>query len=261
MSDGCEGQGQEHQEHELAHGTNLASPPGFTQGVSGGWFGAGPRPLAIVIVIVIGAAPPFPFAVVRRVRVAHIVPVMARPRKSLKGQLLLDGGNLQGSSFHRSVVLICQHDDQGAFGLILNRQAGTLVGEALPGEVPEGLRQQPLFLGGPVQPQALSYLVSEPALMPSNVFPDLSLGHNLEELIALGKEGSLTRRFLVFAGYAGWAPGQLDDEMRRESWLTHPASLSLVFDPLPQNLWKKIMSRKGWQNRLIAGGPDNPALN
>ena len=186
---------------------------------------------------------------------------MARSRKSLKGQLLLDGGSLQGSSFHRSVVIICQHDDQGAFGLVINRPAGTIVGEALPGEVPEILKQQPLFLGGPVQPQALSYLVSEPALTPSNVFPDLSLGHELADLFALSREGSLTRRFLVFAGYSGWAPGQLDEEIRRGSWLRHPASLNLVFDPAPQHLWKRIMSRKGWQNRLISEGPDNPALN
>lgn len=79
---------------------------------------------------------------------------MAKQPKSLKGYLLLDGGSLAGSFFHRSVVLICQHDSEGAFGLILNRLAGANVGEALPGDLPDRLKELPLMVGGPVQTQA-----------------------------------------------------------------------------------------------------------
>ncbi len=67
--------------------------------------------------------------------------------KSLKGQLLLDNGRLHGSFFHRTVVLICQHDEQGAFGLMINRPSGTKVGDALPGKIPETLKMQELFPG------------------------------------------------------------------------------------------------------------------
>src|SRR5438270_14008789 len=76
----------------------------------------------------------------------------------LKGQLLLDSGQLSGSFFQRTVVLICQHDEDGAFGLVLNRAADTKVGEAIVADLPEQIRGAPLYLGGPVQPGALSFL-------------------------------------------------------------------------------------------------------
>ena len=83
---------------------------------------------------------------------------MPETEKFLKGQLLLDSGQLRGSFFQRTVVLICQHDDQGAFGLVLNRSTGSSVGEMIVADLPELLKSSPLFLGGPVQPSALSFL-------------------------------------------------------------------------------------------------------
>ena len=100
---------------------------------------------------------------------------MAKSHKSLKGRLLLDGGKLQGSSFHRTVVLICQHDSEGALGLVLNRPTGAKVGGAVPGQLSDVLRDQVLLAGGPVQPQALSYLWSDPVMPDANVIPNLSL--------------------------------------------------------------------------------------
>src|SRR5438270_11695301 len=79
----------------------------------------------------------------------------------LKGQLLLDSGQLHGSFFQRTVVLICQHDGEGAFGLVLNRSTGSNAGEMIVADLPETLKACPLFLGGPVQPSALSYLHSD----------------------------------------------------------------------------------------------------
>lgn len=186
---------------------------------------------------------------------------MARQPKSLKGSLLLDGGSLEGSFFHRSVVLICQHDAEGAFGLVLNKALGAKVAEALPGPVPEAIGSQYLYSGGPVQPQSLSFLHNDVHLLHGNVMTGLSVGHSLEDLIEIAGAGSLTQRLLVFAGYAGWGAGQLDDEMRREAWLTHPASLDLVFSPSPEGLWKKIIAKKGWRYRLMSEGPDDLSLN
>ena len=107
--------------------------------------------------------------------------------KSLKGQFLLDGGKLAGSYFHRSVVLICQHDPEGAFGLIVNRPTDKKVGEALVADLPDTLKDQPLFLGGPVQPQAMSYLHADLFLPEANVLPNLNLDHSLDELVELGE--------------------------------------------------------------------------
>ena len=108
---------------------------------------------------------------------------MSEPGKYLKGRLLLDGGGLRGSFFHRSVVLVCQHNAEGAFGLVLNRAAGNKVGEVLVADLPDALKDSPLFLGGPVQPTALSFLHSDSFLPDANVFPNLALGHSLDDLL------------------------------------------------------------------------------
>jgi len=175
---------------------------------------------------------------------------------SLQGQLILDGGKLSGSVFQRSVVLVCQHDAQGALGLVLTETGEHVLDAALDVEVPEPLRDMPLGLGGPVQKTALSYLVTEPALLNPNVMPGLRLGHDVEELFDLGRPWIPGRKIRVFAGYAGWSPGQLDDEMLRESWLQHPASLDLVFDVPPEQLWRRVLkSRSRWQERILADAP------
>lgn len=186
---------------------------------------------------------------------------MGAHTKSLKGQLLLDNGKLGGSFFHRTVLLICEHDAEGAFGLVLNRKTGTKVGEALVADMPDTLKEMPLYLGGPVQPQALSYLHMDDFLPDANVMSNLSLGHSLDELQDLAGSFSTSAKLKVFAGYSGWSPGQLDDEMRRDTWLTHPASLSLVFHPEPEKLWGHILQKKGWKYRLVADAPEDPSVN
>jgi putative transcriptional regulator len=65
----------------------------------------------------------------------------------------------------------------------------------------------------------------------------------------------------VFAGYAGWSPGQLDDEMKREAWLTHPASIELVFSSDAGELWKTILRQKGWKYRLLSDTPEDLSWN
>ena len=179
----------------------------------------------------------------------------------LKGQLLLDSGQLRGSFFQRTVVLICQHDAEGAFGLVLNRSTGAKVGEAVVANLPDVLKQKPLFLGGPVQPGALSYLHTDVFVPHANVMENLNLGHSLEMLVDLGESYSNTQKIKMFAGYAGWSPGQLDAEMARQDWLIHPASLDLIFQIAPDQLWRTIMRQKGPLDRLVADAPDDPALN
>ncbi len=186
---------------------------------------------------------------------------MAEKEQFLKGQLLLDSGQLQGSFFQRTVVLICQHDAEGAFGLVLNRATGNKVGDMIVADLPDSLKSCPLYLGGPVQPTALSFLHSDAFIPDANVLPNLSLGHSLDALVELGESLSATRRLKMFAGYAGWSPGQLEDEMKRKAWLKHPASLELVFDTPPEQLWQAILSRKGWRYKLLAQMPEDPSVN
>jgi len=175
--------------------------------------------------------------------------------------LLLDSGQLQGSFFQRTVVLICQHDAEGAFGLVLNRGTGTNAGDMIVADLPEALKSCPLYLGGPVQPSALSFLLTDSFIPDANVLPNLSLSHSLDTLIEVGESFSKTQRVRLFAGYAGWSPGQLEEELKRDAWVTHPASLELVFDTRPEELWQKILREKGWKYRLLAQMPEDISLN
>jgi putative transcriptional regulator len=186
---------------------------------------------------------------------------MPDPSTFLKGQLLLDSGQLGGSFFQHTVLLICQHDADGAFGLVLNRASGTKVGEMVVADLPDPLKDLPLYLGGPVQPNALSFLHTDAFIPEANVLANLSLGHSLDSLVELGESFSATRKVKMFAGYSGWAPGQLEDEMKRKAWLTHPASLELVFETDPRRLWQLILRRKGEKYKLLAQMPDDPSLN
>lgn len=159
------------------------------------------------------------------------------------------------------MVLICQHDAQGAFGLILTNPSDNKVGEALVADLPDTIKELPLFVGGPVQTSALSFLYSDLYLPDANVMPQLSLGHSLEELVEIGQGFSQTQQLRLFAGYAGWSPGQLEGEMKRKAWLTHPASLDLVFRADPRDLWNEILKMKGWKYKLLADGPEDLSWN
>ncbi len=186
---------------------------------------------------------------------------MDEPIQSLKGRLLLDGGSLVGSFFSRTVVLVCQHNAEGAFGLVLNRPTDKTIGEMLVEDLPEKLQEQDLWIGGPVQSSALSYLHSDDFLPEANVLPNLNLNHSIEDLSDLGGSFSITQKVRVFAGYSGWGAGQLDDEMKRKAWITHPANIDHVFAVEPVKLWRSVMVELGGVHRLMADGPDDLSLN
>lgn len=186
---------------------------------------------------------------------------MAGVKKYLKGQLLLDSGQLGGSFFERTVILICEHNAEGAFGLVLNRVMGNKVGEMLVADLPETLKESPLYVGGPVQPTALSFLHSDTFIPDANVLPNLSLSHSLDSLMELGESFSTARKVKMFAGYSGWSPGQLEEEIKRDAWLTHPASLELVFEFDPAKLWRSVLQQKGWKYKILAQMPEDLSMN
>lgn len=187
---------------------------------------------------------------------------MAEQTKYLKGQLLLDSGQLAGSFFQRTVVLICQHDADGAFGLVLNRVTERKVGEMIVADLPDVLKDSPLYLGGPVQPGALSFLHTDHFIPDANVLPNLALDHSLDALVDIGESFSPEKKVRLFAGYAGWSGGQLESEMKRKAWLTHPGSVELVFETPPEQLWSVVLHRKGgWRNQLLSQMPEDLSSN
>jgi len=145
---------------------------------------------------------------------------------------------------------------------VLNRTTGNKAGEAIMADLPEVLKEQHLFIGGPVQPTALSFLHSDSFIPDTTVLPNLSMGHSLDSLVEIGESFSPTKKVKLFAGYAGWSSGQLENEMKRKAWLTHPASLELIFDTPPEKLWQIVLRTKGgWQNRILSQSPDDLSWN
>jgi len=186
---------------------------------------------------------------------------MSETEPILQGKLILDSGKLQGSFFDRTVILICRHDESGAFGLVLNRPTKHTLGAAAREPLSPRLAQTPLHVGGPVQPEVLSFLVETESRPDFDILPSVILGHSLEDLKQQFDSAKEPLRVRAFAGYAGWSPGQLEQEQKNGCWVNHPGSVELVFHPKSQNLWQHVLKIKGGVYRLVADFPENPAAN
>ena len=179
---------------------------------------------------------------------------------SLRGQLLIAGATLPDPNFARSVVLICQHSEDGALGLILNRPGELVVGEVAPELADLTGEDAVIDSGGPVQPDALLLLgeFEDASYAGMPVIGNVGLmgeSREIEDLV------DVTRRARAFAGYSGWGPGQLDAELEREDWFVAPAGIDDIFDPDPDELWRRVLERKGGHFRLVARMPIDPSVN
>jgi putative transcriptional regulator len=177
--------------------------------------------------------------------------------ESLRGSLLIAAPQLLDPNFRRTVVLVADHGDEGAMGVILNRPSGMTVADAAPDLEPLIGPAAPIFAGGPVQPTS-GVVLAEVTEADEPVFGDVVLVPGLGELADVVDGAGSIR---VFAGYAGWGPGQLDDELTREDWILEPALASDVFSEEPDALWGTVLERKGGQYALLARMPDDPSQN
>jgi putative transcriptional regulator len=178
---------------------------------------------------------------------------------SLRGHLLIAGSSLQDPNFRRTVVLVGHHDDEGAVGVVLNRESEVEVAAAVPplaGLVEPGER---LFFGGPVSSQSAVVLADFEHPENAEVVAFDSVGFLPEETDSDAIGG--LRRARVFAGYAGWGAGQLEAELEEGSWLTEPALAADVFTGDPDGLWASVVRRKGPAFRLMSTMPFDPELN
>ncbi|HLF68714.1 MAG TPA: YqgE/AlgH family protein [Gaiellaceae bacterium] len=178
---------------------------------------------------------------------------------SLKGHLLIAGPGLLDPNFRRTVVLVGEHSEEGALGVILNRASETTVEESLPELTPLVNGAEPVHVGGPVQPSAIVVLADFTDPERADVLVLDSVGF-LPAEVDPDELGEL-RRARVFAGYAGWGPGQLDDELEEGSWIVEPARTEDVFTPEPDALWSDVLRRKGGPFRVLALMPPDPSLN
>jgi putative transcriptional regulator len=181
-------------------------------------------------------------------------------QESLKGRLLVAGADLIDPNFRRTVVLVTEHDEEGAVGLVLNRPAETTVVEAVPGLSPLVDAETPVYVGGPVDQQSLLVLAQfdDPADSASTVFGDVGfVSGDADIVLAAG----MTRRARVFAGYAGWSAGQLDEELEADGWIVAQPTHEDVFEA-GEELWGDVLRRQGGSYyTLLSTMPADPSLN
>jgi putative transcriptional regulator len=168
--------------------------------------------------------------------------------------LLLSMPQLVDPNFARTVVLLCEHGPEGAFGLVVNRPSDVSAAEAVNLDPPvDRANDLPLLLGGPVEPQRGWILTSQP---PDDVEhrplgAGLFLSPSPELLRRVLTAPRCPKRTLVIAGYAGWGPGQLDAELEESSWLVAPADLDLIFEVPAAASWELAIRRLGADPHLL----------
>jgi putative transcriptional regulator len=179
---------------------------------------------------------------------------------SLTGQLLIASPGLLDPNFRRTVVLITEHNEEGAAGLVLNRPSLVEVAAAVP-QLEELVEEdEQVWVGGPVEPAAVVVLAefdddAEPAVPILDGIGFAALDEGAEAIAAV------TRRRRVFAGYAGWGGGQLEAELERDDWILEPARPDDVFAEDADGLWRAVLRRKGGIFELVARMPDDPSMN
>jgi putative transcriptional regulator len=177
----------------------------------------------------------------------------------LRGQLLISSGGLFDDNFRHTVVLIGEHGAEGAVGVVLNRPLEAEVVEAVPALGKLTGPDQPLFRGGPVEPQQAVLLVeaARPTLLDLPVFGAVGF---LTGDVSSEIEASILRA-RVFLGHAGWGPGQLEAEIESGAWILDPATADDVFTSEPRTLWRRVLERKGPRYAALARIPYDPSMN
>jgi putative transcriptional regulator len=180
--------------------------------------------------------------------------------ESLRGQLLVAGPTLLDPNFARTVVLVLEHSDEGAMGLVLNRPVEATVGEAAPELSDVVDDEEHLFSGGPVQPSGVIVLAEfadpdDAAMLVVGGVGPLAASADLHAIQVV--DG----RARAFAGHAGWGPGQLEAELERDDWIVEPARADDAFVSEAAGLWRAVLERKGGEYALVARMPDDPRVN
>jgi putative transcriptional regulator len=179
---------------------------------------------------------------------------------SLKGQLLLASPALVDPNFRRTVVLVTDHNEEGAAGLVLNRLSETAVAEAVPAILPLVDEEERVYVGGPVQQSAVLVLAEfdDPDDAALLVVDDVGFVPSDGDFELLA---GTTRRARVFAGYAGWGAGQLEAELVESSWIVEAAGGLDLFPEPETDLWSTVLQGKGGVYRVVALMPEDPSQN
>jgi putative transcriptional regulator len=175
----------------------------------------------------------------------------------LRGSLILADPSLRDPNFTRSVLLLTDHEiEQGAHGYVLNRPMGRTVGEVLPDLREKSLAGIPVFIGGPVAQERLTFASVEWDAEAKRLVFASHL--TLKEAARLHTAGGQVR---AFVGYSGWSQGQLENELRQRAWITRKPAREVVEMTRPETLWQDLLVSMGPWFGLLSKMPDDPSLN
>lgn len=176
--------------------------------------------------------------------------------ESVAGSLLVASPLLIDPNFQRTVILVLQHDSEGAVGVVLNRPSGEDVASHLPEWAFRLEDPAVVFQGGPVDPSvAIGVVKAMSATEPTAV-----IGVGMVDL-AEDPAAVVAGPVRVFSGYSGWGGGQLEAELEEGAWIVVPATANDVFTETPETLWGEVLRRQGGSLALIASFPSDPSLN
>ena len=186
---------------------------------------------------------------------------------SLRGQCLIAAKSLKDGNFYKTVVLMLEHTEQGATGLVLNRPSSVRVSHALAGHFSLPETDEVVFIGGPVEPTALLILHDSEGLADSDSSPapGVFIGGSAESfeqvLLSSLSDEEDRARFRVFSGYSGWSEGQLEGEIERGDWLIHSGSHELVFEIDPYEVYEAALQKFFGANDLLPYRVKDASLN
>jgi putative transcriptional regulator len=176
---------------------------------------------------------------------------------NLAGQLLLAHPAMRDPNFRRSVVLLSSHGEDGAMGVVLNRPLGKQLGNLNPQFAASALARVPLYQGGPVQTEQLILAAWQPE--PHAATVKLHFGIDVDKAEALQNEAGVHLR--AFLGYSGWSKGQLENELRHNTWVVTPVGPDLLDRNEGQGLWRTILGGLSPEWKLMADEPDETGAN
>jgi putative transcriptional regulator len=190
---------------------------------------------------------------------------MARELRVEAGTLLAAFPDMLDPNFMHTVVLVCQHSEQGAYGVVTNRRTKFAVRELLPDHPTIGQSSFPVHLGGPVDQTTLQFVHVVPGEIPGGLSIDgkLWLGGDLD---ALGRylcehPRLAVRRVRLFLGYAGWSAGQLEAELGTGSWLPAPPALDAIFGAADEATWRRVVRSIGREGNELGSQPPDVSWN
>ncbi|MBK9291041.1 MAG: YqgE/AlgH family protein [Bacteroidetes bacterium] len=190
-----------------------------------------------------------------------LIKIKSNDLKPRGGRVLIAEPLLDEFYFGRSVVLLIEHSDEGSFGLVMNKPSGLMLNDIV-SDLPEF--PSVVMHGGPVQTDNVYFLHTLGHEVPDSVevLRGLYWGGDLDtikEMMTLGLVGQNQVRF--YLGYSGWGPGQLEDELRRNSWVVSDATARSLIQIKPERMWQHFLQRMGPAYDLWRKFPVDPQLN